>query len=175
MTAICDAGPLIALAKIGLLDRLPSLYPATSIPSAVHHEAVVGGVFAGRDDARVIEALIESGRIKIIHMENADLHPPVASLLLGRGEKQAIELALHTPSALLLLDDLHARRAAQSFGLRIKGTLGVIVGFFRAGLITRARCQSAFGAIVRRDDIWMNPALVWRVWQEIEEENSTST
>lgn len=40
MTVVADAGPLIAMAKIGGLEALFRLFPRVSIPPAVHDEAI---------------------------------------------------------------------------------------------------------------------------------------
>ena len=46
---------------------------------------------------------------------------------LGDGEKEVLVLGLETPDSLLILDDRHARRYALALGLKISGTLGVIL------------------------------------------------
>ena len=46
---------------------------------------------------------------------------------LGDGEKEVLALGLETPDSLLILDDRHARRYALALGLKISGTLGVIL------------------------------------------------
>jgi len=39
---ITNAGPLMTLGKLGLLELLPSLYGEVRLPRAVHREVVVG-------------------------------------------------------------------------------------------------------------------------------------
>ena len=56
---------------------------------------------------------------------------------LGAGEREALALALETPSALLLLDDGHARRFGRLLGLRMTGTVGVLARATREGLVPR--------------------------------------
>ncbi len=43
MIVVVNSGPLMALAKIGLLDLLPRLYGQVSFPTAVFVEVVVRG------------------------------------------------------------------------------------------------------------------------------------
>ena len=46
---------------------------------------------------------------------------------VDRGEASAIVLALEQKADLIILDDLKARKSAESLGLEITGTLGVII------------------------------------------------
>jgi len=54
----------------------------------------------------------------------------------GKGEKEAIALALDL-SALVVLDDKRARSYARRVGLRLTGTLGVLLRLHRMGLASR--------------------------------------
>lgn len=57
----------------------------------------------------------------------------------GDGEREAIALALEIQAALVILDDLPARRIALAARLNVISTLGVLLGAKRAGLIDRIR------------------------------------
>jgi predicted nucleic acid-binding protein len=54
----------------------------------------------------------------------------------GRGETEAIALALDL-SALVVLDDKRARSYARRVGLRLTGTLGILLRLHRLGLASR--------------------------------------
>ena len=58
---------------------------------------------------------------------------------LGPGESQVLALAAGSPGSRAVLDDLEARRCAQSFGVPMIGTLGVVLRAKRRGLIEMAR------------------------------------
>ncbi len=58
---------------------------------------------------------------------------------LDNGEASAIALALENDNALLLLDDLKARKVAKQLGLRFTGTLGVITKAKQEGHIDRMK------------------------------------
>jgi predicted nucleic acid-binding protein len=58
---------------------------------------------------------------------------------LGRGESQVLALAEAAPSSRAVLDDLEARRCAQSIGLPLIGTLGIVLRAKRKGLVDAAR------------------------------------
>jgi predicted nucleic acid-binding protein len=65
---------------------------------------------------------------------------------LGAGESAVISLTEATPGAVAVLDDLAARRCAQAIGLKIIGTLGLVLMAKRAGVIPSA--SQALDAIV---------------------------
>jgi hypothetical protein len=58
---------------------------------------------------------------------------------LGRGETEAIHLALHLCPDRLLLDDGEGRREARRLGLRVTGVLGLLVAAKRMGLLPAIR------------------------------------
>ena len=115
---ISDAGPLIALAKIDSLFIPKALFARIRIPEAVWLEC------GGRkgEDSRRIERAANEGWLQVMPAAAG----PQPSPGLGSGETEAIRLALHTPNALLLLDDRLARREAMRHGLDFIGTVRML-------------------------------------------------
>ena len=58
---------------------------------------------------------------------------------LGTGESAVIATALHFDGARPVLDDLAGRKCARAFGLRVIGTVGLVVAAHRRGKIADAR------------------------------------
>ena len=58
---------------------------------------------------------------------------------LGDGEKEVLALGLETPDPLLVLDDRDARRYAIAVGLKITGTLGILVLAKERGILDSIR------------------------------------
>ena len=56
---------------------------------------------------------------------------------LGPGESAVLALALESPEAVVILDDGAGRRAAELLGLRLTGTLGLLLDARRRGLIAK--------------------------------------
>jgi len=54
---------------------------------------------------------------------------------LGPGETEVLMLGLESREAVVVLDDTLARRVAEILGLRLTGTLGLLLDAKRAGLI----------------------------------------
>ena len=91
-----------------------------------------------------------------IEVQEAD---PVAVapllILVGRGEAEAIALAQRESAAVLLVDDLRARKLAQRLGLRRMGTVASLGQAKREGLIPRHKpaldALVAQGIYIRRE------------------------
>ena len=129
MIVVADAGRLIALAKIGGLDLLFRLVPKILIPPAVYREAIATSGGRRPPDALALQACWQGGKLETA--PPADLPLPVAARL-GRGETEAILLAIERRAKWVLMDDLAARHAAaHNFRAAqvptvVKGTLGVL-------------------------------------------------
>lgn len=121
---VSDTTPLIALAGVGLLDLLPRLYGAVSIPEAVMTEYQNG---VGPGDP----ILTELAWINVVPVTPSPGLPDPES----NGEAAAITLAFTSNARLILLDDKAARRIADKLGLHTAGTLGLLLTAKRAGLI----------------------------------------
>ena len=119
---ISDAGPLIALAKVDSLFVPRALFSRLRIPEAVRRECVR----KPGPDTRRIEEAIRDGWIDVVAV---DLDPvdPRFSLRLGRGETEAIQLALKTARSLLIMDDRLARRQALRCGIAYIGTARMLL------------------------------------------------
>ncbi|MCP3957134.1 MAG: hypothetical protein GY719_04720 [bacterium] len=166
MTVVADSGPLIALAKIGGLGTLFELHPVVVTPRAVYEETVRQGHYAQAADAALLRGEYESGRLRVEELRGPS---PADSLLLGRGEREGIQLALQQRAEWLLVDDLEARQAAaQVFiasgsGTRVKGTLGIIVSAYIEGFASLEGAIGLLDAIRSRQDIWISVDLCKQV------------
>lgn len=122
---VSDAGPLISLGRVDLLRVLPVLFSEVQVPDQVLRECSVRPDNA--DLARIRAAL---GSRWIVSCGVV----PLPAGPLGIGERAAIGRALAIGAG-LLADDHDARHYAASLGLRVIGTLGVLVRAKHAGLL----------------------------------------
>lgn len=166
MKVFCNSGPLMALGKIGALDILFRLFGQVSIPTEVYREVVITGEKQGHIDARIAEIAI--CQKQLIVEDVADLPLDIASLSLDAGEKEAIYLSTQEADSLVLLDDLKAREEAKKLGLRVKGTLGVLVQAYRENLISLAEVNTLIEIIITQDAIWISANLCREVLKRIE-------
>ncbi len=128
MSTVSNSSPLILLAKIDRFNLLKDLFKLVYIPKSVYREVVVVG--AGRAGSKEVEEGVNNGWIKV---ETAQISPEL-ELILGRGEAEAIMLAekLKLP---LIIDERKGRKIAERRGIKIVGTLGILLKAYKLGLI----------------------------------------
>jgi predicted nucleic acid-binding protein len=156
---VVDAGPLSALGEIGAVSLLRLVFPDVLIPSAVHDEVVSSRGSGAFPDAVSIDLAVGRGELSVVPVLDSELSSDLAALPLGRGEKQAIYLALREHTDLVLIDDAEARSAATACGLRVKGTLGIMVEAVRSGGLASDDAVRLVQIIQARDDIWIKESV----------------
>lgn len=120
---VCDTSPICYLILIGETALLPQLFGSVTIPTGVKDELM----------AEQSHDLIQTWIAAPPDWVNIQRVPQLIDNLppkLGRGEREAISLAVNLQSSLIVLDDWEARQAALFQGLTVTGLLGVL---FRAG------------------------------------------
>jgi uncharacterized protein len=132
-TVVCNAGPLIALAGVAQLPLLRALYRRILVPEPVVEEIVRSG--AGRGGA------IEIGSAHWLEVVPPPAEPDaLLAAELGTGESAVLRVAARLRAPLVLIDERRARRiATQVYGLKVRGTAGVLVEAKRAGLVPTIR------------------------------------
>ncbi len=116
----CDAGPIIHLDELSALDLLGE-FAAVLVPEAVWLE-----VSRHRPEAFQREQA-SLQRVTVEQEEDPAFDALAQALSLGAGERQAIQLARQRSGAFLLTDDAAARLVAESLGLQVHGTLGILI------------------------------------------------
>jgi predicted nucleic acid-binding protein len=76
-------------------------------------------------------------------------------------------LAFASSNALVLMDESAGREIARKHGVRVRGSLGVLVEAHQRGLIGSEQLRAYFTEIARREDIWVSRALVERLLGEV--------
>lgn len=115
---VTNASPVIALAKIEKLDLLLTRDRKLMVPEAVANEILQAPV---QDAAR---QAMESGWGSTPMPVTLD--PEVLEWGLGAGESAVLSLA-RQQKALAVVDDRAARIACKALGIRLIGTLGVVL------------------------------------------------
>lgn len=134
MIVVADTTPLLYLSSIGRLELLRILYDDVLVPRTVWNEAVTA-----RPTARGVQDLREASWLSISDAVEASGVDPSLSAALDQGEAAAIMLAERVRANLLLIDEKKGRAMARQRGLRIRGTLGVLVEARRGQHITSLR------------------------------------
>ena len=122
MKVISNASVLIGLSSIGMLFLLRERFPeGILVPEAVWREVVDEG--AERSGAQEVSAanwikvqkVKDKGMVRLLRVE------------LDEGEAETIALAHEMNANLVLLDERDARRVAMRMGLKVLGTVGIML------------------------------------------------
>ena len=116
MKIVSNSSPLIALAKIEKLDILE--YDIV-IPKAVFNETT-------EPEKEYMKELYEWGKDKVVGVRNRKA-VEYLELILGKGEAETIVLSEELNADAVLIDDLKARKIARLRGLKVIGTIGVLL------------------------------------------------
>ena len=125
MPIVSNSSPLIALARIQRLDLVPAVLQSILIPPAVAREI--------EPSIPVVPAWVS---VKVLSSQRA---PLTSRGRLGDGEREAIALAMEIGADAVLIDERAGRRVAEEAGLRVIGTLGLLLEAKRAGHVTTIR------------------------------------
>ena len=130
MRAVANSSVLISLSAIGQLKILKERFQeGILVPSAVWNEVVTTG--KGQPGAE------EVASVDWIAVEKVE-DRAIVSLLKGdidEGEAEAIILCKEKNVEVVLLDEKEARRAAHRLGLKVLGTVGLLIWAKRMGII----------------------------------------
>ena len=121
LRVIVNSTPLIALCNAGLLNVLKAVYGQITIPQAVFDEVTA------KPDSACLQIKDNLDWIHVEKMYKAKLHA---------GEVDVMILAQNDPKAdLVIIDDNAAKKTAKYLGLKVTGTIGVLLKAKRMGVI----------------------------------------
>lgn len=149
---VVNSSPLITLAKVGHMDLLLDDDHSLLIPPAVRKEVLHGPV---TDPAR---QALQSGFGTTC--DDVSPHPMVLEWGLGSGET-AVLSQVKQGGGIAVVDDGAARMAAKVMGIKITGTLGLVLRAHRVGRIQSAATviRALRDAGLRLDDEVIRKAL----------------
>jgi len=153
---VVNAGPLIALARAGAIDIVGPL-PITYVCALPVRTELDEGARSGYLD------------IQVPWLEVVPLTTPVDSVAmatLDAGEAAVIQLARERSIEWVCIDDRKGRTAALAVGLRVTGSLGLLVRARTVGLVPAIR---PFIERAMNDGVWYDPELTHRVLTDLGE------
>jgi predicted nucleic acid-binding protein len=128
-----NASPLIFLTRIEGLDWIVRLADApVLVPQAVLRE-----VEAGDGGAEIATRIHGDAGFSVV--SDAPIPAVVTAWDLGAGETQVLAHCCHQPGLTAVLDDKAARQCARGLGVRLIGTIGLVLVAKRRGWIAHAR------------------------------------
>lgn len=142
MSVVVDASPLIFLAKLRRLDLVPRVL-GREIRVA---ESVRGEALSPRVDSR--EADVLTAFFARCSVETVRSHRRFAAAL-SQADNDTLALALRCRATLLLCDDRVVRAVAEAEGIRVLGTLGLLLRTMREKHISPSETRQSVDSLVR--------------------------
>jgi len=130
VTVFSNTTPFIALSSIERMLLLPELFNTIRVADAVVQECLQGGPI-------IVPDLRSLDWIRILP-DDEEIPFPVL-FELDKGEKQTLVHALAFPGSLVIMDEKIGRNMAEYLGLKVVGTLGILVKAKRLGMIQSFR------------------------------------
>jgi len=127
LSAVVNSTPLISLHDIGKLDILSKMYDTVYIPHGVYEEVSIDGDINK-------DTLLSFTNFSIQHIANESAKRYFKSVL-HKGEVEVMILADELKADICIIDDKLAREYAKHLGLKLTGTLGLLVKAKERGFI----------------------------------------
>jgi predicted nucleic acid-binding protein len=143
MKIVFNTSPLIFLTRLELLKIFLSQTGEYFTPQAVFDE-----IQAKEDEVSLsLKTIFANQKIQIKPIQMSVLANSL-NQRLGRGESEAMTLALELNADYIILDDFAARREASRLGLQVKGTLAIIKKLQQEGQITIDNLEELYQRII---------------------------
>jgi len=133
MKIVSNTGPIIGLAKVGLLFVLNRLGSEVLIPPMVHKE-LLGKT--GGESEQIDKALKEFIRVKDFDQMDPATQKAVSDL--DEGERQVLGLASSIGrDVLVLMDDRAGRQVASRLNISVSGVVGLLLLAKEKGIVEK--------------------------------------
>lgn len=139
MIVVSDTTPIISLLKINKLNLLEKLFGEVVIPKGVFSELTDNPLY--KNEA---ESVQKSEFIKIVDTIDENYVALLRrSTGLDLGESEAIYISDNEKESLLLMDELRGREVAARMGIRIMGTIGILMSAYKNNLLTKNEIENS--------------------------------
>ncbi len=166
MIAIVNSSPLIYLGKLGLLSLLEQLFDQVLTVLTVKEEVL--------DSSAPEYPLLQSAFSKWLIVSDVPkslLATKLGEMGLHLGETDALALAYHTKEqksdSVIIIDDLAARDVARALGLRLTGTIGIILRATKEGLLSKTESLTKINFLVEQTSFRISTTLYSRIISEL--------
>jgi predicted nucleic acid-binding protein len=145
MIVVSDTTPLISLLKIQRLDLLESLFGKVLIPQAVFKELTSDERFKLEAEEIKNKDFIIVKSVKSI--ESVSILKRVSGL--DQGESEAIVLSDEIDADLLLMDEAKGRTVSDKMGIKIMGTIGLLIAAYENHNINASEVKTCIDGLQR--------------------------
>lgn len=146
---VLNTSPIIFLSKIDCLELLTHCFPEIYVPHGVVQELC----------DYVLPTTIKTCSLS----SNSAAYVQGALGRLHQGELEAMMLAQELSADYVVLDDLLARRKANRIGLKVIGTLGILLLLKKRGLLSSELTWSKIKQLTDNHDLYISSQLLQQI------------
>ncbi len=166
MIAFINASPLMYLGKLGLLEHLPKLYETISTCNEVKNEVM-------KDHSAPEYAALDlafASWLSVKEPVDSIFKSKLLELNIHEGEACVIALAREAkPQNILIIDDLYARDISRALGIKVIGTLGIMLNLLKNRLITSENAKSNLKYLVDKTTFRISTKLYSHILDKFDE------
>jgi len=133
MIIVSDTTPIISLLRVNRLDLLEKLFGKVIIPQMVHTELTLNPLH--QKEMETIESC-QFLEVRPVHNQQA-VKILMRATNLDIGESEAIVLTEEMSAQTILIDEKKGRRIAESMGLEIMGTVGILINAYHERFVSQ--------------------------------------
>ncbi|MCK4581723.1 DUF3368 domain-containing protein [Candidatus Bathyarchaeota archaeon] len=143
---------------------MKKLHSEIVVPEAVYEEAVTRGLEKSHEDAQITKKTIEEGWIRVYKpkkqfIDKVEDRENKLGIELGKGEREAIALAIEKGISLFLTDDEDAYQTGRSLGLEPKGVLYVLLKAVKERHLSNEQAKESLRQMLE-EGLWLSPTIV---------------
>lgn len=154
---VCNSGPLIHLAQINLL-KVFEIFPEIVIPQSVFDEVTVSGKL-GEVEIKFLKNLKTVGISKDDARDITKLKSKLKKWKLSQPELEAIYLSRKL-ERVFLTDDLDAREAAESIGIEVHGSVGIVIRAFKEKMLSLEETINALNDLYEKSRLFISRIVI---------------
>ena len=164
LSVICDAGPLIHLDELNSTSLLNDFHQVI-VPDRVWREVQLHrpGIWEKQD--------VNYRKIVVIISSDSTFQALVRMFSLDLGEQAALSLMQQYPQAIFLTDDAAARLAANTLGLRVHGTIGILLRAIRRQQLARSEVLEILQNLTSQSTLHIKASLLQEIMDRLKEED----
>ena len=165
LSIICDAGPLIHLDELNATLLLNDFHQVI-VPDQVWQEVNVHRPRIWENPDFIYQ------RVEVAISSDSTILALVQTFSLDLGEQAALSLMQQYPEAIFLTDDAAARLAATTLGLRVHGTIGILLRAIRRQQLTRLEVLEILQNLPSQSTLHIKTSLLQEIIDRLKEEDN---
>jgi len=158
---ICDASPLILLAKIDYLDLIDKVLEGEIMVLQVIVDEVCS------DSAGDVERIRLNRFVKTVKVVDF-VDPEYPSTTLSQNDRSVLNWAIQNQPDWLIADEKLLRRIAKEEGLQVIGTIGLLVAGYRKSFLSKAQVKAKIDELITVHKYRISVGLYQKILQEMD-------